>query len=521
MALIEWSQKYSVGDTRIDGEHQRLIGLINQLYSSMLEGIRPADLRRTFEELVAYTQYHFQHEERLLEEHQYPDRDRHKEEHRRLIHRVQELDASFQQEQDALSVDVMDFLKTWLTDHILRSDLSYSPHLFPKSASVLQEPALQPSVTAQDAEQRKLFSALEKKTRETDAIFKATSDIYLRLDRQGVILSFHAGEKSMLPGRAGPIPDFAVQGKSISDLFAAPLSAQLEDAIGETLKNHRGMTLEFSASDDSRHEFRLAPLFSSEVVLVIRDISEKFAAQRAVEFERAKSISGAKMAELGEMAAGIAHEINNPLAVIFARTSQARNALRKTGNTEPALLKAIEQIDETAHRISRIVRGLRSFARKSDGDPFTLTPLQMMIEDTLELCGSKLKSHGVALRLSDAPDVSIDCHPSEIVQVLLNLINNAVDAQSELTQDKWIAIDVVQGLETVTITVSDNGPGIPEAIRAKIMQPFFTTKEVGKGTGLGLSISKGLIESHKGTLTLDAASPKTRFVITLPKKQAT
>jgi signal transduction histidine kinase len=115
-------------------------------------------------------------------------------------------------------------------------------------------------------------------------------------------------------------------------------------------------------------------------------------------------------------------------------------------------------------------------------------------------------------------NLTIQCRPSEISQVLLNLLNNAFDAVEDLPQ-RWVKIDVKEVDDQVNLTVTDSGQGIDVALRDKIMQPFFTTKPVGKGTGLGLSISSGIVESHHGKFVLDPKSPFTSFQMTLPKRQ--
>ena len=127
-------------------------------------------------------------------------------------------------------------------------------------------------------------------------------------------------------------------------------------------------------------------------------------------------------------------------------------------------------------------------------------------------------THGVNLEYVAATDVDIDCRAGEIVQVLLNLLNNAYDAISE-SSEKWIKVELKKEPKSIAIWVTDSGGGIPTEVQKKIMQPFFTTKEVGKGTGLGLSISRGIIESHHGQLILDTSSANTCFIIKLPIKQ--
>ena len=136
----------------------------------------------------------------------------------------------------------------------------------------------------------------------------------------------------------------------------------------------------------------------------------------------------------------------------------------------------------------------------------------------MNLCTENLKVHQVDLRIIGNQDLEFDCRPTQISQVLVSLINNSLDATRDLPE-KWIEIQMEDQNGKIRITVTDSGNGIPEGIANKIMNPFFTTKEIGKGTGLGLSISKGIIENHGGTITLNTASPHTQFIIELPIQQ--
>lgn len=257
------------------------------------------------------------------------------------------------------------------------------------------------------------------------------------------------------------------------------------------------------------------PLYIEGFIL---DITDRKEYEAQLETTKAKSIASAKLASLGEMAGGVAHEINNPLAIISMNAAQLNELLDDPEVTKDELKMFVEKIQKTTTRIDRIVKGLKSFARGGELDPFLSTSVKSIVENTLELCSEKLKKHSVELRLKNIVDVSIECRESQIGQVLLNLISNGVDAIDK-NPEKWIEIELKDLDGYVVIDVTDSGHGIPEEVAEKIMQPFFTTKDVGKGTGLGLSISKGIIESHKGRFRLDRKSPNTKFSILLPKLQ--
>jgi C4-dicarboxylate-specific signal transduction histidine kinase len=236
--------------------------------------------------------------------------------------------------------------------------------------------------------------------------------------------------------------------------------------------------------------------------------------------ERKKhGFQNAKLASLGEMASGIAHEINNPLAVIHSRTLQLKRQIDRNQYDPEAFKENLQKINITVDRIAKIIRGLKSFSRNADEDEFVAVPMSTIIENTLELCSEKFRNRNVLLKVDPIPDITIDCRESQLVQVLLNLLMNGFDAVENL-EDRWVHISfklVKKG--AVSILVTDSGTGIPEAIAQNIMQPFYTTKEVGKGTGLGLSISKGIINNHRGEIYLDRKCMQTRFVIDLPIRQ--
>ena len=248
-----------------------------------------------------------------------------------------------------------------------------------------------------------------------------------------------------------------------------------------------------------------------KVIGTTQDITERLKIQLQM-------IQSNKMATLGEMASGIAHEINNPLAIIKMTALQ----IQKNISSENALLRSkIERIDITVDRISKIIQGLRTFSRDGRKDPFELVSFDAMIEDILSFCNERLKHHSIKLIIDDLnPNLVFEGRAIEISQVLLNLFNNSIDALSSLdTTEKWIQISAKNNGVYLEIKISDSGLGIPQEIQNKIFQPFFTTKEIGKGTGLGLSLSLTIIKNHFGEIFIDGQSNNTCFVLRLPRNQ--
>jgi len=256
------------------------------------------------------------------------------------------------------------------------------------------------------------------------------------------------------------------------------------------------------------------------LVGIVEDMTEHHRQREFARQQEAALVHASKMSSLGEMAGGLAHEINNPLAIIHGYSEKVLVDL-KAGRVSPERIhSSVEKIMKTADRIAKIIKGLRSFARDGESDPYETASAAQLVQDTLEFCNARFASHGVKLEVAPlAEDFRIECKPVQLSQVLLNLLNNAYDA-IEKTPDPWIRIEVAPPeAGRFRIRITDSGRGIPAEIAERIMQPFFTTKEVGKGTGLGLSISSGIIRDHKGTLTLDPSSPNTCFVIELPVSQ--
>lgn len=252
----------------------------------------------------------------------------------------------------------------------------------------------------------------------------------------------------------------------------------------------------------------------------IVDVTEVMEAQKIIEAQKAKMLSASKMSALGEMAAGLAHEINNPVAIIHGNAILLNQLSARGAVASAEIKKTSKIIASTAERISKITRALRAFARDAEQDPFEVVSLKHMLDETAEFCRQRFLSHGIEF-ITDGvcADLKIQCQPVQISQVLLNLLNNAHDAV-ENASERWIRISTLDCGERVEIHVEDSGTGISPEMRDRIFQPFFTTKDVGKGTGLGLSVAKGIVESHSGWLGVLPTNKNTCFVVQLPKRQS-
>jgi PAS domain S-box-containing protein len=269
-----------------------------------------------------------------------------------------------------------------------------------------------------------------------------------------------------------------------------------------------------------------ASIFMQSVISPIFNDENKIKFYMAIRFNitelkemHQRLIFSSKMSSLGEMAGGIAHEINNPLAIISGKATQLIRLLGEEKFDHSVLIKHSETIDRTAHRIAEIVKGLKSFSRDAENDPFNMVTLNSIIEETLAFCQARFASHNTFLTIGDYDRrLFLECRSAQISQAVLNLLNNSFDAVQTLS-DKWVRLEVRDLGEIIEISITDSGLGIPKNVQDKMMMPFFTTKEVGKGTGLGLSIVSGIIKAHHGTIEIDQRSQNTKFVLKFPKNQ--
>jgi ammonium transporter len=320
----------------------------------------------------------------------------------------------------------------------------------------------------------------------------------------------------------------------------------------------------------------------SEVVNMQVQLAEE---RQAVEMASRLSHSQ-KMNSMAELAAGIAHEINTPASSVLLSAEEmkdsladlktklefsksmldqidtSRAVLSKLNEVERELVldkvhetilklreglsekgdvmtymtelsDSVSRINKNSNTIKKIIRSLKYLARDGAGDPMELVEVGYILDEASTLCTQKMKNHDISFRIEAPQEVASQnfaCSPILVVQVLVNLINNAYDALQEhhakLREDNGSGMafrEIILGVSAsegfVKFSVSDNGPGVPVELREKIFRPFVTTKEVGKGTGLGLSLSKSFAEKHGGKFYLDIEDPRTTFVLELPKTQ--
>ena len=320
--------------------------------------------------------------------------------------------------------------------------------------------------------------------------------------------------------------------RALASLLGVPVPALVGTPLGEALLGKSQVLAELLAA--TRRGDRPAPMvtrserlqravrvnaariagagFEQSVVVLVEDVTD----QQALETQLVQS---EKLAAVGQLVSGVAHELNNPLTSI-AGLSEFLLEQKELGKKDRGHLQVIH---EQAERAGRIVRNLLTFARKGTGER-ALVDLNDVIRRTLSLTAYdlKLKDITVNRELSGAlPAVLGDRHGLQ--QVVLNLVTNAAQAVSENPRERLREITVSTWFDgQVHLRIADSGPGIPEAVVQSVFTPFFTTKEPGKGTGLGLSITYSIVDSHGGHITIEAppATGGAVFRVDLPPAPA-
>jgi PAS domain S-box-containing protein len=249
------------------------------------------------------------------------------------------------------------------------------------------------------------------------------------------------------------------------------------------------------------------------VLTIARDITDKKRSAEELVRQRESLYQREKLAALGSLLAGVAHELNNPLSVVVARAV----LLEEQG--DPATRAAALKIRTAAERCARIVRTFLAMARQQQPERGPVA-INEVISAALDITGYAVRTSSIDVALDLAPDVPlINADADQLHQVLLNLIINAQQSLQEQPPPRRLAVTsrYDAAARALRITVADNGPGIPVQLRARVFEPYFTTKPTGVGTGVGLAVSLGIVEAHGGTLTVACpAGGGAAFTIVLP-----
>jgi len=348
------------------------------------------------------------------------------------------------------------------------------------------------------------------------SLVENAGDIIFTADRAGNILSINAYGAKVLRKPAAEIV-----GRNLSDIFACPTAEEPLLAIDEVFESKKGHQLTHLVKIDERElwlntSFRRL-LDEEGQIYAVLGIARNITDQRQIEEQNYHT---EKLASLGTLSAGVAHEINNPLTVILGFTDLLLEKAEKGSETEEVL----RTIESYGNKAKKVVENLLTFARRKEHSEDEVD-INACLEAVLAVLGNYLLVNRISISshalLAGLPPVRGDA--DELQQVFLNIINNAVYAmKAEGGGELGVQTRLGEGGTCVEVLISDTGPGIPAEVRSRIFDPLFTTKKVGEGTGLGLSVSYGIVSRHAGTIAVETATAAeasrtgTTFIITLP-----
>jgi signal transduction histidine kinase len=223
-----------------------------------------------------------------------------------------------------------------------------------------------------------------------------------------------------------------------------------------------------------------------------------------------------RLSSVGEMMAGILHEISNPLTLIKNHGKMLNKQLSLIDVDIQKLEKSSNIIIKTSDKIEKIIAGIKAFVRKSEDKVPELVSFDKILEDSILICESTLHKSDVKLTCLKDNWPIINVNETQIFQVFVNLVTNSIHAIEEL-DNRWINIDWEESENDFLFSITDSGNGIDPKVQEQMFTSFYTTKGVGKGTGLGLSLCQKIIEGHGGGISIDSNSKNTRFIIRIPK----
>ncbi|HWH02826.1 MAG TPA: ATP-binding protein [Gemmatimonadales bacterium] len=282
------------------------------------------------------------------------------------------------------------------------------------------------------------------------------------------------------------------------------------DVVARVLETPGAAAIEIRSGDRvfAVSTTRMAGADIGTAVLLFEDTTDRHHLQDQL-------IQSEKMSAMGQLIAGVAHDLNNPLASVVGFS----DFLAEAGEIPPALAEPLQVIRQEAERAATIVHNLLSFARKQEGERQSQS-IRPLLESTLALLRNQLMALKVEASLEIEPGIpAIGVNANQIKQVFVNLIVNAAQAVASTKRPGvgHIWITARRWLDGCSVSIADDGPGIAEDLTQRVFEPFFTTKPEGQGTGLGLSISQGIVKEHGGRITLDSAPNQgATFTVELP-----
>lgn len=475
MNLMTWSDHFVTGIGPVDAQHRALVEMINTAAPHLAEGgeFSQRTVGPLLDKLVAYAASHFKYEEQMMQAEQVSPSyfAQHLHTHETFVEEVIQMRAQYAKGESLSGNDLLHFLTSWLTFHILSEDKHMARQVLAIRAGQSPEQA---------------FAALDTSTGAPQAVYNAALvDLF-----------------SLLTAR----------NRTLTEANAQVRDAKRELELANSLLESRVLERTHQLADANS-------ALQSERAALVQSIAQLKQTQEQL-------LQSAKMAAVGQLAAGVAHEINNPIGFVRSNlgtlstyvtqmldmlpTADASNAeLEYIRDDLPDLLKDCK---DGLDRVKHIVNSLREFTHVEVAS-FAPTDINAALESALHVVWAELKYKAEVIK-ELAPLPAVHCIAAQLGQVFVNLLVNAAQA---IEKHGTVTLRTARDADTVWIEISDTGSGMSEQTQQRIFEPFFTTKPVGQGTGLGLSISWEIVNRHHGSLRVcSALGQGSTFRITLP-----
>jgi len=390
-----------------------------------------------------------------------------------------------------------------------------------------------------EVEEKRITEAVLRETNEMlEGVFSSTHLQIAHLDRD---MRYVRVNRAYAESASETVDFF--HGKNRFELYPDPVMEELFREVIESgdsvhKESYRVSDTDRTGERESWWDWTAHPLKNSEgevegLTLVIIDVTDEMVARREeqeasrqLEEERAKALRSDRLRSLGEMAAAMAHELNQPLLGVRGLAEHIKIGLARGWEmSDEEISQKTELIMQQADRMVHVIQHTRDFARGGEAAG-EIMPVDVneVLQSCLSMIGAQLNARGVEVDLQLGEILTISANPFSMEEVMMNLINNARDAICDsdgLTENKIMSvttnIDNMDGLEYVKITVADRGPGIPPDVLERVFDPFFTTKDPGSGTGLGLPICKSIVEGFGGTINIKSSEGKgTEVAVVFP-----
>ncbi|MGH1468997.1 MAG: sensor histidine kinase [Bdellovibrionales bacterium] len=302
---------------------------------------------------------------------------------------------------------------------------------------------------------------------------------------------------------------------NLLESFGKEFGRRIRVAVGKASGEDSFATFDFLHKKSEKEEVYyycgVSNLDNDQNVLYLQENTEKYLQEKLIREQELQLVESSRLSALGEMAGGVAHEINTPLGAILLAAGQLKKNLSADGdvNIEKAA-KFTDLIINTVNRVGNIVKSLRQVSRDGTSDELEICMLSDIVEDSLGLCRERFAAKGISLELEGDVNIPVFAKRIQLSQVILNLLNNSFHVAQE-KEKGWIKLRCEEFQDSCRIYVIDCGEGIEEEVLEKVFQPFFTTKDVGEGTGLGMSVSQQIVRDHNGELKYALVDGHTAF----------